>query len=481
MSSVVKFSDYIYPDDLAKVLEEVDDFLSKKIKSFEQEYRILTQNGPMWVKDFTVVEYDDLSLPKLIKGYLLNNSAEVEAQIEIQRISHTDTLTSLQNRQKMKLDMAERATYGCIVFNIDKFREINDLFGISIGDSILVQVAEWFTSIGLKIYRIGGDEFAMLLHERVKWEMLRDYIKQWLKQLSHTLFHIGNESISIRVNIGVSLGGAKLLTQADIALHNAKEAKISYALYEVTENIEETYRINIAMAATIHKALAEKNIICHYQPIVDFTTGKITKYETLVRLIDESGSIIAPLQFLPIAKKTKLYSQITRSVVHQACEKFANREEEFSINLSIDDIEDALTVQDIIHTLIQTKTASRIVFEILESDGIENYDSVQYFITQVKVLGAKIAIDDFGTGYSNFEHILKLYVDCIKIDGSLVRNIATNERHAIIVETIVDFSRKIGAKTIAEFVSDEAIFDTLKTLGVDYSQGYYTGKPEPLL
>jgi diguanylate cyclase (GGDEF)-like protein len=437
--------------------------------------------GFIWVRDYTAVEYDQQGSAKTIKGYLVDNTTEIEAQKEAQRASHTDFLTNLSNRQKLQLDIKKKNPYGCVVFNIHRFREINDLFGITVGDSLLVQIAHWFTTINLNVYRIGGDEFAMLLYEKTTWKLLESNIEQWLEQLSQTFFHIQNELISIRMNIGVALGGEKLLTEADIALHNAKEAKTPYALYTVTENIEEIYRNNIAMTATIHKAIAEKNIVCYYQPIVDFATGQIKKYETLVRLIDESQSIIAPLIFLPIAKKTKLYAQITRSVVSQACELFQNRKEEFSINISIDDVEDPVTVQYIVNTLLKTDTASHVVFEILESEGIENYESVQYFITQVKALGAKIAIDDFGTGYSNFEHILNLHVDYIKIDGSLVRGIVGNERYKIIVETIVDFARKIGAKTIAEFVSDEAIFEELKSLGVDYSQGYYTGKPEPLL
>jgi EAL domain-containing protein (putative c-di-GMP-specific phosphodiesterase class I) len=197
-------------------------------------------------------------------------------------------------------------------------------------------------------------------------------------------------------------------------------------------------------------------------------------------MIDEEGNIIPPLQFLPIAKKTKLYPRITKEVIHQACHLFSTRSEKFSVNVSIDDIRDPSTVQKIITTLTQTGTASQIIFEILESEGIENYQEVAQFIGIVKALGAKIAIDDFGTGYSNFEHILKLDVDYIKIDGSLIREITDNLRHRIIVETIVDFSKKIGAKTIAEFVSDEAIYTAIKEIGVDYSQGYYTGKPEPL-
>ncbi len=150
------------------------------------------------------------------------------------------------------------------------------------------------------------------------------------------------------------------------------------------------------------------------------------------------------------------------------------------MNLSIDDIKDANTVQEIINTIIKTNTASRIVFEILESEGIENYDEVEGFITQIKSLGAKIAIDDFGTGYSNFEHILKLNVDYIKIDGSLIKNIEENKKHQIIVETIVDFAKKMGSKTIAEFVCNENIFSIVKNIDVDFLQGFYIGKPDIL-
>jgi EAL domain-containing protein (putative c-di-GMP-specific phosphodiesterase class I) len=197
-------------------------------------------------------------------------------------------------------------------------------------------------------------------------------------------------------------------------------------------------------------------------------------------MIDSDGIMIPPVKFLTIAKKTKLYPQITLEVLNQSCSLFATRSEEFSINLSDSDIRDPYIVKEIIHTITQTGTASRIVFEILESEGIENYEEVVEFITSVKSLGAKIAIDDFGTGYSNFENILKLNVDYIKIDGSLIQGITENSRHHIVVETIVNFAHKIGAKTIAEFVSSEEIYDAIKELGVDFAQGYFTGKPEAI-
>jgi PAS domain S-box-containing protein/diguanylate cyclase (GGDEF)-like protein len=433
---------------------------------------------PEWMSISAITDYNNV-----IQNYLaiFTDLSELrDSQESALRYAYYDQSTGLPNRQRLKIDMNERYPSACAIFNIARFREINDLFGVDAADRLLEQVAGILMGFDLQVYRIGGDEFVVLFYDEVSRDSLTDRIDQLLALLRVSVFTIADEAVAIRMNVGIAIGSNKLLTHADIALHLAKEQKISYAFYEENANVEQIYRTNIAMTTAIHKALSENRIICHYQPIVNFATGEIVKYETLVRMVDEDGTIVPPLQFLPVAKKTKFYPHITHAVLHQACHCFANRSEEFSINLSIDDIEDADTVQNIIKTIQATNTASRIVFEILESEGIENYESVVRFITEVKALGAKIAIDDFGTGYSNFEHVLKLDVDYIKIDGSLIRRVVDDSRHRIIVETIVDFAHKIGASTIAEFVSDEAIFLSLKAIGVDFSQGYFTGKPQAL-
>ena len=415
----------------------------------------------------------------------IGSGRDVTAQFlleqKIEKLAYFDQLTSLPNRQKILLDINEKSPTACVIFNIDEFKEINDFFGTTNGDKILQEIANWFLNIDFETYRIDGDEFAILYYDDISIEDLKSTIENLLSLFEKELFHIEDELIHVQFSVGIAKVKDNLLTKADIAVHSAKENKIRISIYEENTNIEQKFKKNIAIAAAIREALFENRIICFYQPIVDLKTNTIAKYETLVRMIDKNNQIIPPLDFLRIAKKTKLYSYITKEVIRQACKTFENRKEYFSINLSIDDIKDASTVQEIINTIIKTKTASRIIFEILESEGIENYDEVVNFITQIKALGAKIAIDDFGTGYSNFEHILKLNVDFIKIDGTLIKNVVHNEKHKIIVETIVDFAKKIKAKTIAEFVSDEAIYLTIKEIGVDFSQGYYTGKPAELI
>ena len=406
---------------------------------------------------------------------------QIKLEKKAEKLAYYDQLTSLPNRQKILLDISKKSPTACAIFNIDEFKEINDFFGTNSGDKILQEIANWFLKLDFTTYRIDGDEFAILFYDDYPVEILKHNIENILSLFEEELFHIEEEHIHIRFSVGIAKQKYNLLTKADIAVHYAKENKEKIAIYEEKANVEQTYKKNIALATSIREALLDNRIVCYYQPIMDLETKEIKKYETLVRMVDKNDQLILPLDFLSIAKKTKLYSHLTKEIIHQACNTFKDRDESFSVNLSIDDIKDLTTLQEIIQTIIKTKTSNKVIFEILESEGIENYDEITNFITQVKALGAKIAIDDFGTGYSNFEHILKLHVDYIKIDGSLIKNIDKNDRHKIIVETIVEFSKKIGAKTIAEFVVDEAVFNMVQKIGVDFSQGYYTGKPTKIL
>jgi len=403
-----------------------------------------------------------------------------EHQQQLTKLAYYDQLTGLPNRQKLRVDIADNPPFACAILNIDAFKELNDLFGVTAGDRILQEVGHWLQQRYPSTYRMNGDEFAILIDAIIDDVTLYDLLSTLEQQLAKESFVINNEVISVQMTMGAAIGTERTLNRADIALHKAKETKKSIALYEESDDMEGKYRSNIAMATAIRKAIADNRIIAHYQPIVNIESGKTDKYETLMRMIDEDGQLVSPLDVIPIAKKTKLYSQLTRIIVTQACQLFAKRTEAFSVNLSIDDIQDTQTLDHIIQTIVMTETAPKITFELLESEGIDNYEAATNFISTVKALGAKIAIDDFGTGYSNFEHVLRLNVDYVKIDGSLIRGIADDGRYRMIVESIVNFANRINAQTIAEFVSDEGIFNSVNDLGVTYSQGYFTGKPNAL-
>jgi EAL domain-containing protein (putative c-di-GMP-specific phosphodiesterase class I) len=201
-----------------------------------------------------------------------------------------------------------------------------------------------------------------------------------------------------------------------------------------------------------------------------------------VRLINEHGEVISPFAFLEVAKKGRYYTQVTKIVLENSFKTLKVTDKEISINLSPLDIENEDIRDLIFELLIKNKEDSkRIVFELVESEDVKDFDTIIRFIQQVKPYGVKIAIDDFGTGYSNFERLLQYEPDLLKIDGSLIKNIKDNRLSKDIVETIVLFAQKQKIKTVAEFVENEEIFNIVKGLGIDYSQGYAFGRPEDLL
>ena len=187
------------------------------------------------------------------------------------------------------------------------------------------------------------------------------------------------------------------------------------------------------------------------------------------------------MEFLDVAKHSKIYSKLSMSLIQKAFETFQISSNGFSINLSYLDMTNIVTTTFIIEKLEEFNVGPWVIFEILESDGIENYEAIAKFIDQVKSYGAKIAIDDFGSGYSNFERLTELRVDFIKIDGSLIKNIHQNEETKIIVKTIVNFAKELNIKTIAEYVHSDEVFNCVKEIGIDYAQGFHIGKPKPEL
>jgi diguanylate cyclase (GGDEF)-like protein len=407
----------------------------------------------------------------------LESKVHEKTQEAVRHLYH-DNLTGLPNRFKLQEDLSLLASSSVAILNIDDFKEVNDFFGIEAGDNLLIQVGRWLHDMHLSPYRIGGDEFAFCFTQKQSEQEIIHHVKMILSLLNEKIFIIDQETLLVRATVGIAYKSSKPLIHADVALNHARLLKQIYAVYDHSGAVEAQYQTNIAMTSQIRQALVEHRIVCQYQPIVSLESGKIEKYESLVRIKNEDGTLIGPYEFLSIAQKTKLYHHITREVVYQACTLFANREESFSINLSSSDMLDTNTVSTIENILRQTGTANRVIFEILESEGIENFEQVASFINRMKHLGAKIAIDDFGTGYSNFENILKLNIDIIKIDGSLIKSINENQRHKIVVEAIVNFAHRIGVETVAEFVASEETLQTITQMGITYSQGFHTGKPE---
>ncbi|MBU4109647.1 EAL domain-containing protein, partial [bacterium] len=302
------------------------------------------------------------------------------------------------------------------------------------------------------------------------------FLNDLLEYLRKNSFIIDENEIYLHFSTGAYSGEKNHLVNADIALQQARVMNKDICSYDDLPDIKAVQQNNLNWIKKLHHAIEEDRIKAFYQPIVNNKDGKIEKYEALVRMMDEGGKPISPFFFLDVAKKTKLYEKLTRTVFDQTMKLAAEVEKSFSINLTVTDFKNIKLMDYIYETLIASKVAKRIVFEIVESEELESKDLLDA-ITRLKECGSKISIDDFGTGYSNFNYLVKMNADIIKIDGSIIKYILEDKNSELMVKTIVSLANQLGAKTIAEFVESEAIFQKVKELGVDYSQGYFFSMP----
>ena len=409
---------------------------------------------------------------------------EMEHNEQLYRLANIDKLTSLFNRNKFLEDLETKDNTFLSILNIKRFRDINDFYGFEFGDLVIKRFAEYLQDSienkDITPYRLHSDEFALLSDKDIKTDTII-LLDSMIEELSNKSFVIEEKSIYLDVSATISFEKDNLLKTADITKKSAKKDFGNIFIYSKDLNLEKESEEYMFWLKKIKYAHFNKGFIPYFQPIVDNVTHDIVKYEVLVRMLDESGVVYMPHDFLDIAKKTKYYMDITKSIIKSSFEYFKDREYAFAINLTVKDIVDYETQYFILNELSRFEGSNRVIFEIEESQGIERYDDIIKFINAIKEYNCKIAIDDFGTGYSNFEYLLKLKADFIKIDGSLIKDLADNETSKIVVKNIVRFAKDLGIKTVAEYVKDEAVFNVVKELGIDYSQGFNFSKPIPSL
>lgn len=449
------------------------------------------KNGEPYYVDTTIVPILN-DRDEILEFIAIRNSVTelIQKRKALVKSLYTDSLTKFPNRAKLLSDIERVKDPTLFLLNIDSFGELNDLYGEEVGDFILTDIAnrlERKLKKSEKIYKMPVDEFAILLNSHLSDSEAVKFGEYLIKIIEQESFKYDDMDILVRASVGISKRDSKsfepidlkkLVLHADMALRKAKILKKDTLIYRDDSNIKLEYKKNIDMASTLKDAITNSRIVPFYQAILNNRTEKIEKYEALVRLIKQDREIISPFFFLDIAKKSRLYESITKIMIDRSFEYFKDREDlEFSINVSIEDIANPNIREFILNRIKNSKVSKQVVFEILESDGFDDYNIVAKFIEEVKKYDSKVAIDDFGSGYSNFKHILELEIDFLKIDASIIKNIDKDDNSKIITDTIVNFANKLNIKTIAEFVSSESIFNEVKKRGVDFSQGFFISKP----
>jgi len=336
-----------------------------------------------------------------------------------------------------------------------------------------------------KIFQLGNGEYAMVNEKNECFSdenIFIDELKKYQDNLRDYIVDIGDVEYGITVLISLAYGEDKVLESSKLGIKKLLRNKQDFIISNNFAQIEqENAKKNLDTISLIKTAISSSNIILYFQPIVNNKTKKVEKFESLVRLVSQDGEVLSPFFFLDISKRGKYYSQITKIVLKRSFDALKQTDKDISINISALDIEKRTTREFILELLEQNLDYThRVVFELLEDESVKNFKTISKFICNVKKLGVKIAIDDFGAGYSNFERLLDYQPDILKIDGCLIRDILTNNYSLSVVKTIIAFAKEQNIKIIAEYVENEEIYCLLNSLGVDYSQGYYFGKPSLL-
>lgn len=423
-----------------------------------------------------------------------------ESQEMIQFESEQDHLTGYGNRRKFyqllnkEIEESEASgkSFSLFQLDLDSFKEINDNFGHSVGDLLIIEAAKRISnciSSNDKISRLSGDEFMLIISDSSGKTNVERYAKKIKTSLSN-IFYLDENEIHTSVSIGITtypfdgINSEQLLNNVDQAMfHSKKMGKNRYSYFNSSMKSEIIIRNNTI--TDLRKAIKENQFELHYQPIIDLTTNKITKAEALIRWNHPTQGLIYPDKFIPIAEETGLIIDIGEWVFKQSVaetvkiKEIINNDFQMSINTSpLQYDKNGMNVSDwFSHIITSGLSGKDISLEITEGVLMESNDTVRNKLYNLRDLDIQISIDDFGTGYSSLSYLKKFDIDYLKIDRSFVGNLSDDSDDLVLIQAIIIMAHKLGCKVIAEGIEDKEQREILAKEGCDYGQGYHFSKP----
>jgi len=424
------------------------------------------------------------------------------------RIAHLathDDLTGLHNRRSFEEHLARTVAvaqrggdaYGLLYLDLDRFKIVNDTCGHHAGDELLVALTRTITERlrrGDLFARVGGDEFAIIAHAET-FEDIRVLAEDLRAKVEAYVFEYAGQVFKVSLSIGVvpidqhTDDIESLLADVDSACYVAKQSGRN-RVHVTAENDQEVikYRSDIAGVRSIRQALAEDRLSLFFQPVFGIEPHGVSMAhcEVLLRIRSENGELYSPAHFIPIAEKYNIMSEIDRWVFGTVADWLALHQHDYEVPRLLINLSGLSFVDDAFCDFVVERLErgdvdpAHVAFEITETAAVDNLDKARPFVERVRTLGCRFALDDFGSGFSTFAYLKRMPVDYLKIDGSLVSDLPNDPVDREMVRAINQIGHSVGARTVAEFVEDDATLEILREMGVDYAQGYGLRLPSPL-
>ncbi|MGB3507668.1 MAG: EAL domain-containing protein [Microcoleaceae cyanobacterium] len=443
---------------------------------------------------------------------LLNSQLEIrvkertkqleEANTKLLYMALHDGLTGLPNRVlfmerlKQALDYTKtNSTYqfAVIFLDCDRFKVVNDSLGHIVGDELLIAISTRLQKL-LKpedtLARLGGDEFGILLTDIQNLNGAINLADQILEALFYP-FQLLRHEVFINASIGITLGNDNyekpehLLRDADTAMYHAKGA--GKARYHIFDPAMHNSALQLMELETdLRRAINQQEFVVYYQPIIEFSTGKITGFEALVRWYRPQHGLVSPGLFIPVAEETGLITPLGNLVMREACHQLRQWQQQkitdypltMSINLSVRQFAQPNLIDRIDEIIAETQiNPEYIKLEITESAIMENTKTADLLLKQLRERRIKLSIDDFGTGYSSLSYLHSFPVDTLKIDRSFVRSIDDQSTNLGLVPAIISIAKTMGMSVVAEGIETTTQLEQLRKLDCDFGQGFLFSKP----
>ena len=461
------------------------------------EYKLRRADGRMeWIEERGQAECDGAGEPIRLVG-VLRVVTEIKQRLSrLERLAFHDDLTGLLNRARLR-DRLESAVEACqrngagaslMIVNIDNLGMLNEAYGYDVADEVIVSIARRIVAaVGPddQVARLGGNQFGLLLDDQGGRRM-EAAAHRILEQVRASVI----ETLAGPLAVSVSAGGVDLpgsarnfdsaLARAEEALEQAKRGgRDRFVAFRHSPERVAIRRRTLATGDRVLAALKERRLKLAVQPIVRAGTGEVVMHECLLRMLDDSGDVMAAGAFMPVVEKLGLVRQVDRRSLELAIEELEQNDEiTLAVNVSGMTATDASSRANLL-ALVKSheRIAPRLVFEITETVAMADIHESAQFAKSFRDLGCGVALDDFGAGYTSFRHLKQLAIDIVKIDGQFVKDVATSADNQLFVRTLMSLARGFGLKAVAETVETVADAEALAGYDVDYLQGYLFGRP----